>query len=112
MLENFAGNRELKEILYRLLTGSHIPHAILLKGEEGLGKHTVGRALSKAISSELLPSAPLSSVLLSPALFSSVLACETSVRHLCSRSTDSMVPEAAETNYHLWANLASSFRKV
>lgn len=49
MLESFAGNRELKEILYRLLTGGHIPHAILLKGEEGLGKRTVGRALSKAI---------------------------------------------------------------
>ena len=49
MLENFAGNKNLISILNGMLTGGHLPHAILIEGAAGIGKRTVARELAKSI---------------------------------------------------------------
>ncbi len=49
MLENFAGNKNLISILNGMLTGGHLPHAILIEGAAGVGKRTVARELAKSI---------------------------------------------------------------
>ncbi len=47
-LENLVGRRELKDSLLRLVqTGNNV--SLLLQGEEGLGKHTVARALAEIL---------------------------------------------------------------
>ncbi len=49
MFKNFVGNDGLKAIIRGMLKGGHLPHAILLEGEEGLGKRTLARSLAKSI---------------------------------------------------------------
>ena len=49
MFNNFVGNKNVKEIIGGMLNGGHIPHAILLEGEQGLGKRTLSRELAKSI---------------------------------------------------------------
>jgi DNA polymerase-3 subunit delta' len=42
----FLGNEKIKEQLSFLLSSSHFPHAIILEGEEGIGKRTLARELA------------------------------------------------------------------
>ena len=42
----FLGNEKIKEQLSFLLSSSHFPHAIILEGEDGLGKRTLARELA------------------------------------------------------------------
>lgn len=49
MLQNFIGNEGTVEILRQMLKSGKLPHAIMLEGDEGLGKHTLAHKLSRAI---------------------------------------------------------------
>lgn len=49
MLRKFIGNSSTLEILLNMLEKGNLPHAIMLEGDDGLGKHTLALALSKAI---------------------------------------------------------------
>lgn len=52
MLENFAGNEKTVNALKSALNEKRIPHAIMIEGEDGTGKHTVAKALAKSILCE------------------------------------------------------------
>ncbi len=52
MLESFLGNNATKEVILNMLKSGHLPHAIMLEGDEGLGKHTLATELVKAILCE------------------------------------------------------------
>ena len=45
---NFAGNQEIKYLLENMFTQGRLPHAIILQGEDGLGKHTLAEILAAA----------------------------------------------------------------
>ena len=49
MFEGFIGNSGTVDILSRMLESGKLPHAIMLEGDEGLGKHTLGLALCRSI---------------------------------------------------------------
>jgi len=49
MFKGFLGNESTVDILGRMLIGGKLPHAIMLAGDEGLGKHTLGMALCRSI---------------------------------------------------------------
>lgn len=49
MLRKFIGNSATLDILLNMLEKGKLPHAIMLEGDDGLGKHTLALALSKAI---------------------------------------------------------------
>lgn len=44
--KHFLGNEKIKEQLSFLLSSSHFPHAIILEGEDGIGKRTLARELA------------------------------------------------------------------
>ena len=46
--QQFAGNRNLLETLQQMIAAERLPHAILLEGEEGLGKFTLASLIAKA----------------------------------------------------------------
>ncbi len=52
MLQNFIGNSGTVEILRNMLESGKLPHAIMLEGDEGLGKRTLATALSGSILCE------------------------------------------------------------
>ena len=43
---DFVGNEKIKQQLLYLLEASQLPHAIILEGEEGLGKKTLAREIA------------------------------------------------------------------
>lgn len=45
---SFAGNREIKSTLNSYFLSGRLPHALILQGEDGLGKHTLARLIAKA----------------------------------------------------------------
>lgn len=45
---NFAGNQEIKQLLSTLFTEGRLPHAMILQGEDGLGKHMLAEILAAA----------------------------------------------------------------
>ncbi len=45
---DFAGNQETKLLLSTLFTEGRLPHAIILQGEDGLGKHMLAEILAAA----------------------------------------------------------------
>ncbi len=47
--KNFLGNEKIKEQLSFLLASSRLPHAIILEGEEGIGKKTLAREIAAAL---------------------------------------------------------------
>lgn len=49
MLENFKGNKRVVELLKTMLFSGQLPHAILIEGDEGVGKRTLSRELAKSI---------------------------------------------------------------
>ena len=49
MFEFLYGNRNVFDIIENMLATNRIPHAIMLDGAKGLGKHSVAMELSKAI---------------------------------------------------------------
>ena len=49
MFEGFVGNHGTVDILGRMLKSGKLPHAIMLSGDEGLGKHTLGLELSGSV---------------------------------------------------------------
>jgi len=54
----FLGNKKIKEQLSCLLFSSRLPHAIILEGEDGIGKKTLAREIAAALvcrSSDEMP---------------------------------------------------------
>ena len=49
MFESFAANRTLKETLAVMINSRRLSHAILLQGEAGTGKRTLGRMIAEAV---------------------------------------------------------------
>lgn len=49
MLSNFVGNQLVKEIAFNMLQKKTVPHAIMIEGDGGLGKHTLGLSLAQSI---------------------------------------------------------------
>ena len=47
--KNFLGNDKIKSNLSRLFDSGRLPHAILLEGEDGIGKRTLARELACAL---------------------------------------------------------------
>ncbi len=43
---HFVGNAKLKEQIEYLITGQRLPHAIILEGEDGLGKRTLAKEIA------------------------------------------------------------------
>lgn len=43
------GNQRTQKILFSMLCGGRLPHAILIEGETGLGKKTLARFIAKAV---------------------------------------------------------------
>ena len=46
---DFIGNEKVKEKLSRLIESSRLPHAIVIEGEEGLGKKTLAREIALSL---------------------------------------------------------------
>lgn len=47
--KNFLGNQKVKEQLSALMNSGRLPHAIVIEGEEGLGKRTLAREIAAAL---------------------------------------------------------------
>lgn len=47
--KNFLGNEKVKEQLSSLMNAGRLPHAIVIEGEEGLGKHTLAHEIANAL---------------------------------------------------------------
>lgn len=47
--KNFLGNEKIKEQLSFMLSSERLPHAIILEGEEGIGKKTLAREIAAAL---------------------------------------------------------------
>ena len=45
---NFAGNQEIKQLLDHMFTEGRLPHAIILQGEDGLGKRMLAEIIASA----------------------------------------------------------------
>ena len=43
---DFTGNERIKEQLTYLIESGRLPHAVLIEGEEGIGKHTLAREIA------------------------------------------------------------------
>ena len=48
MIGCLAGNKRVKESLKNLIDDSHLPHAIIIEGDEGTGRHTLADFIAKA----------------------------------------------------------------
>lgn len=46
---DFTGNEKVKERLSKMLESGRLPHAVIIEGEEGLGKKTLARELARAL---------------------------------------------------------------
>ena len=44
---NLVGNKNIKSVLENAFSTGHIPHAIIIEGEEGMGKKTLARYIAK-----------------------------------------------------------------
>lgn len=47
--KNFIGNEKVKEQLSSLIDSGRLPHAIIIEGEEGLGKHVLAHEIAAAL---------------------------------------------------------------
>ncbi len=52
MIFPLVGNEKLKETLFLAIKQSRVPHAILIEGDKGLGRHTLMRFIAKAVLCE------------------------------------------------------------
>lgn len=48
MLDTFAGNREIKETIKSIVKSGRFPHAFIIEGEHGSGRHTLARIIASA----------------------------------------------------------------
>ena len=48
MLDTFIGNNEIKETLKACVLSGRFPHAFIIEGEEGSGRHTLARMIATA----------------------------------------------------------------
>ncbi len=48
MFQNFIGNEDLKETVKSAVKSGRFPHAFILEGEEGSGRHTLARIIAAA----------------------------------------------------------------
>lgn len=48
MIFEFAGNKRIIESVNTFIGADHIPHAIIIEGDEGLGKHTLADYIAKS----------------------------------------------------------------
>ena len=48
MLDTFAGNHEIKETLKSIILSGRFPHAFIIEGEQGSGRHTLARIIAAA----------------------------------------------------------------
>ncbi len=46
MLDTFQGNKEIKETIKSCILSGRFPHAFIIEGEEGSGRHTLARILA------------------------------------------------------------------
>ncbi|CAN5226577.1 DNA polymerase III subunit delta' [soil metagenome] len=50
MFDKFIGNRQIKEILRRMLANNRVPHSLIFAGEEGIGKKHFALELAKTFA--------------------------------------------------------------
>lgn len=48
-LSSFIGNDDVKNTINRAFISGRLPHALILQGEDGLGKYTLARLIAKAV---------------------------------------------------------------
>lgn len=48
MLDKFVGNKQIKEILRRMISKNRVPHSLLFAGEEGVGKKHFALEIAKS----------------------------------------------------------------
>lgn len=48
MISSLVGNKRVKESIGNLIADSHLPHAIIIDGDEGTGRHTLAEFLAVA----------------------------------------------------------------
>ena len=48
MLDIFAGNHEIKETINSIVKSGRFPHAFIIEGEQGSGRHTLARIIASA----------------------------------------------------------------
>ncbi|MBO5745585.1 MAG: hypothetical protein J6S13_00660 [Clostridia bacterium] len=48
MLDTFAGNKEIKETIEACVSSGRFPHAFIIEGEKGSGRHTLARIITAA----------------------------------------------------------------
>ncbi len=48
MLNSFVGNREIKETVKNIVQSGRFPHAFIIEGEQGSGRHTLARLIAAA----------------------------------------------------------------
>ena len=48
MLDTFAGNKEIKETIESCVSSGRFPHAFIIEGETGSGRHTLARIIAAA----------------------------------------------------------------
>ena len=48
MIFEFAGNKRIIDSVNTFISADHIPHAIIIEGDEGLGKHTLAGFIAKS----------------------------------------------------------------
>ena len=52
MINSFLGNPEIKETLKSIVSSGRFPHAFIIEGEEGSGRHTLARIIAAAAMCE------------------------------------------------------------
>ncbi|MEG1887395.1 MAG: DNA polymerase III subunit gamma/tau, partial [Oscillospiraceae bacterium] len=52
MYDLLVGNERLKETVKSMITSGRIPHAIIIDGEDGFGKHTLASIIAAAANCE------------------------------------------------------------
>lgn len=48
MIDSFLGNREIKETLKSIISSGRFPHAFIIEGAEGSGRHTLAKIIAAA----------------------------------------------------------------
>ena len=52
-LTNFIGNEKVVDSLSKLFEGGRFPHALIIEGEDGIGKKTLARDLACTLAAKV-----------------------------------------------------------